>query len=433
MPKSRMFMRYADNRAAALTGLPGVADQNLLGVSGKRLLLVEEALKNHVGHFYEYDRAVVEAHRRLNVDVRVAAHVDVDARLRAAIGAEPVFKHTNWDGIYAHPGLWRRQVGIAQHNYRLYVTMRSLLRRSGYVDCVFAPTVTIYHVLGWQALARTELGRTLGRLVLFFRNSIGAYHGDGQLVLSRLRRMVWRSVARSLAGEVGKGRIVLATDSKRLAEEYDLLAGLPLRVFPQPNFVVRSARTEPFDPRRTFTFGCLGPARLEKGIDLLQKAMKRFLAARPDAHARFVIQWNHPIYLEDGCVLRPDPELAADARVTIVDRPLDSAEYETALRGLDCMVLPYRRAAYGARISGVAVEAASAGMPVIYTQNTWTADLISSHGAGVAVRDEDPDDLARALMEIYDLRAEFTRRARRCAPHVQETHSPEAFVRALWA
>lgn len=427
-------MRYGDNRAAMdASAAPAAAGTDAVALRGKRLLLADEALKDHVGHFYEYDRAVVEAHRRLNVEVLVAAHRDVDARVRSAIGAEPVFKYTNWDGIYAHPRLWRRQIGIAQHNYRLYVTMRSLLRRSGHFDCVFAPTVTIYHVLGWQALARTELGRSIGRLVLFFRNSIGAYGGDNGASLSRLRRLVWRNVARSVGRDVGSGRIVLATDSERLAEEYRLLAGLALQVFPQPNFVVRSARAEPFDPRRTFTFGCLGPARLEKGVDLLQTAMKSFLAARPDANVHLVIQWNHPIHLEDGRVLLPDPELAADARVRILDRPLDSAEYETVLRSLDCMVLPYRRAAYGARISGVAVEAASAGIPVIYTANTWTADLISRGGAGVAVRDEDADDLARAMVEVYDRREDLTRRARSRAPQVQQAHSPEAFVRALWA
>lgn len=405
---------------------------SLIASGQKRLLLAEEALKGHSGHFYEYDRAVVIAHQQLGFDVRVAAHIGVTSEVCSEIGATPVFKYTNWDGIYDYPQFWRRQAGIICHNYRLYKTMRSFLRQSGYFECVFAPTVTIYHVIGWNALARTELGRSVGRVVLLFRNSIGEYRGDGAPTLSRFRRLIWRLLAKTLAKDVSKGRILLATDSMRLAEEYALLAGLNLQVLPHPHLVTPTVQPQKYQPGDAFTFGCLGPARLEKGIDLLQNAIKAFFAARPDADVRFVIQWNNPIRLPDGRIMAPDPVLVADNRITILDQSLTSWEYDKILNTLNCMVLPYRRASYAARISGVAVEAASVGIPVIYTQGTWIADFICTRGAGIAVQDEDSVDLARALIRIYDVRLEFADRARACAPSVREAHSAEAFIRALW-
>jgi len=401
-------------------------------LGGRRLMLAEEALKNHVGHFYEYNRAVVDAHRPLGVETVVAAHLDVSPDVRSAIGAEPVFPQTSWDGIYAHSNPWRRYLSVAHHNYRVYSVMREFLRRRGPFDCVFAPTVTIHHVIGWQALARAELGHNMGRLVLFFRNSIGSYSGSGAPTLSGFKQRIWRHVFKALRPEIATGRILLATDSPQLAAEYELLAGAAPRVFPQPNFVTRNARETPFNPSEPFTFGCLGPARLEKGVDLFQEAIRIFLATCPEANVRFVIQWNHPIHLEDGSLLAVDPLLADDPRVAILNQEMDSAAYEAALLDLDCMVLPYRRASYAARISGVAVEAASAGIPLIFTENTWVADLVETCGVGIALRDEDVSDLVRALIETYRSREELSRQARARAPEARHAHSREAFLRALW-
>ena len=52
-----------------------------------------------------------------------------------------------------------------------------------------------------------------------------------------------------------------------------------------------------------------------------------------------------------------DAALAASGRVDFLEQPLDSAGYDALLASTDCMVLPYRRSSYFARISGVAVEA----------------------------------------------------------------------------
>lgn len=82
--------------------------------------------------------------------------------------------------------------------------------------------------------------------------------------------------------------------------------------------------------------------------------------------------------------------------------------------------------------SGVAVETANAGIPVIYTRDTGTADFVEEHGIGLGMSDESVDDLARALVELCDRRSELTSSARARAPSVQAAHSEAAFVRALW-
>lgn len=400
-------------------------------LSGRRLLIAEEGLKTLDGHWFEYDRAVANANANAGVEVAVASHGEVNAEVQERLKAEPTFACSSWDGVYNSPSTWRRYLGIAQHNRLVFKSMMRVVREQGPFDCIFAPTVAIHHIYGWRAFALAEVGKGVERLVLLFRNSIGDYH-DGKLTQSRGKRMIWQEALRPLRPMIDSGQVVLATDSSRLAAEYRNLIGAKLKVFPQPQVTVREARTSPFDPSAPFTFGCLGPARLEKGVDLYQEATLAFLKARPDANVRFMLQWTAPIRLEDGSEMKPRPELLTDPRFVLIDRPMDSETYEAALANIDCMVLPYRRSSYHGRISGVAVETATAGIPAIYTEDTWTADLIGSSGAGIPVGDEDVVGLTQALLDAYDSRTELTAKARARADFAGKCHSLEAFLECLW-
>lgn len=179
-------------------------------------------------------------------------------------------------------------------------------------------------------------------------------------------------------------------------------------------------------------FASLGPARFEKGIDVLQRAIALYLAEPNNPPARFAIQWPSPISNAAGEPYGPDPALAASGKVDFITEPLDSAGYDALLAATDCMVLPYRHSSYYARISGVAVEAVTAGIPAISTVGTWTAELFGSSGAGLTVPDGDAPALAEAMAAVardYDTwrgRAE----ARRASAASQ--HSSDEFMDKLW-
>jgi glycosyltransferase involved in cell wall biosynthesis len=400
-------------------------------LSGRRLLIVEEALRDYVGHWFEYVKSVAEINEGAGVKVTVAAHRQIDKELASRIHAHGVFAQTNWDGIYNNPHAWRRYIGVAQHNWRVYRAMSRFLEETGPYDCVFVPTVVIHHIGAWRLLAAREVGHSIKRLVLFFRNNIAHYDVDSSEPRYAWSSIVWRHLLQGFAPKIRDGSVCFATDSERLAREYEVLAGIRPAVFPSPrisgfqNVALRA-------PGAPFVFGCLGPARFEKGIDLLQTAAKRFLALRSTADVRFVIQWNQSIRNEDGTIYQPDPELVSDRRVRLITKPLDSAAYDTEVRATDCMVLPYRRASYFARISGVAVEAVTAGIPVIYTENTWMADLVESVGAGAAMRDGNIDSLVAAIGRMFDERDFFRQRARDAMSGARAAHSGASFAGALW-
>ena len=401
-------------------------------LAGKRLLVVEEALKDFVGHWYEYVKAVAEISAAEAAQVEVVAHTRANEALRSDLGAHPLFPRTLWDGDYRHGFILWRKLGLIRHNWLVFRTMRRFLLAHEPFDTTFVPTVVGHHIWAWRLLSLLY-PRRIGRLVLLIRNNVASYAPGSTVPQFNRAAMLLKWGLRSFASDIDAGRVVFATDSARLADEYRQLAGLTPVVFPSPR-VAPPAAASPVarDPSAPLRFACLGPARFEKGIDVLQQAIALYLADSAAPPARFAIQWPSPIEDANGAPYPPDAGLAASGRVDFLDQPLDSAAYAALLASTDCMVLPYRRSSYFARISGVAVEAVTGGIPVISTSDTWTADLVAKSGAGLAVDDGDALGLAAAMADLARDYPRWRAGAEAARAGAQAAHSGGEFLEKLW-
>ena len=402
---------------------------------GKRLLVVEEALKDFVGHWYEYVRSVADLNRAAGVEVTVVAHAAATQALRGELAAHPLFARTVWDGDYRRGGWLARKLGLPRHNWLVFSAMRQFVRDHGPFDCLFAPTVVLHHIVGWRLLFALERKR-IGRMVLLVRNNVAEYRVGSPVPHFGASARLFGWGLRSLAGHIAAGRVVFATDSARLAEEYRQLCGIAPVVFPSPRVAtpIAAAVSElgPRDPAAPLLFSCLGPARFEKGIDVLQAAIARYLADPANPPARFAIQWPTPIDDAHGQPYLPNPALAASGKIDFITEPLDSDAYDALVAATDCMVLPYRRSSYFARISGVAVEAVTGGIPVIATADTWTNELVERLGAGIAVSDGDVSAFAAAMAAFARNRVQFADKALGRREAALAELSGSAFLELLW-
>lgn len=406
-------------------------DSTTLG--GKRMLVVEEALKNESGHWYEYVKSVAELNRMAGAETVVVSHVDTEPAVQREIGANAIFPWTSWDNIYRYPQAWRRYLGIVHHNLRVYRLMSRFVKQHGPFDVLFAPTVTIHHVIGWRLLMARHGGRRIGQMILLFRNNAGSYADDSKTPVFKRSTNILKWALQSFRPLLANGRARFATDSKKLAFEYKHLSGIEPEVFPSPRIAPPAPPSPPARaPGAPVIFSCLGPARFEKGIDVMQAAIRTYLERYPDGRAHFVIQWNDPILDANGALYVPDPALRADPRVELIEQTMSSAAYDAAVARTDCMLLPYRRASYFARISGVAVEAVTAGVPVIYTKDTWNEDLVLDLGAGIGVADNDINGLADAIAKMVEQFDRYSAEAVARADAARRSHSPMAFVAKAW-
>lgn len=216
-------------------------------LAGKQLLIVEEVLKDPVGHWYEYVRSVVLLNRAEGVDAISVVHAGVEPAIAQEINAIAAFPRSNWDGDYNSPSALLRWLGAIRHNWLVYRTMSRIVKERGPIDCLFAPTVWTHHIWGWRLLLARH-GSRIGRMVLLFRFNPGSsVAGTDVPVFSRSMALLKWGM-KSFAGALRRGHVVFATDSTRLATQYRLLCGITPELFPSPRIAPFPTHRSP--PRR---------------------------------------------------------------------------------------------------------------------------------------------------------------------------------------
>jgi glycosyltransferase involved in cell wall biosynthesis len=401
----------------------------------QRLLIVEEALKNRQGHWYEYNRAIIQEARRRNIHTTILAHQTIEEDLRLEMDAQPYFPVTSWDQAYYHPAEWRRYLGILRHNFRVARWMQRHFAANDPYDVVLVPTVVLYHWLAWRWLAFRGGGPHFRKLVLTTRNNAGEYDPATHGYQYGASAKVLRRVVASFRSLVKSGRVELASDSSRLAAQHAKLCGVPFTTYPhpRPSDHLPWPEAKVHDPQRPIVFSALGPPRYEKGSDLILEAICLLRKQRPDLPVRFVLQWSANAYAPSGKEIVPSAELEADPGVIFIRKSLSSVEYQQHLEASDALLVPYRRSQYYARLSGVAIEAFQSGVPCLCVSDTWIADAMEDIGSGIAIQDESAEALARAMIDFAEHRVEWLARARERIPVARIMHSPEKFVDKLFA
>ena len=407
-------------------------------------MIFDDGLSSKDGHWFEIDRGIARHHVERGARVTVVAHAGFkDSADLAALGVRvlPLIEQSSWAGWVPTPTWWdrlarrwpiaapfREWAGVLEQARHFRAVLRRLLREDAY-DCVLHPTALMADFVAW-CLMPPSLRDRAGRVVFSTWSPIATYHDDRPPTFAR-KLAFWKLIAWRLRGQFASGRMLFLTDSVRIGDEYRKAANLdPIVVGgPREMGVVGGCAARHV---HGLTFGSLGAARWEKGIDVLQDAIARLDQCDPDHNLRFVIQWNRAVLRPDGTVLPRNPMLAASQRVDWREAVLSSFDYEAALAGIDCMVLPYRRLMYQSRSSAVAVEAACAGIPMIYTADTWLADFVAEQGAGIAVADGDVAGLAEAIRRMAADYPAYKAQAVERSAIARARNSPAAFARVLW-
>jgi glycosyltransferase involved in cell wall biosynthesis len=402
--------------------------------AGKRLLIVEESLVDHHGHWFSYARRVAEHNQAEGVSVEVAAHARVSPDLEWSVKVHPLFAASYWDGSYPARRKPRRQLRMVRRaNWRAYRELAGHFARHERYDLVFAPSVIVHQLIAWFALLWRFGGAKIGCAVLLIRMGPSEPHGiPGEPISDWNARFLGRWLRR-FRPLVKRGRVRFATDSEALAREYRELCGLELAVLPSAQYTAPRPAPDPPRADAPLRFTSLGPAQFIKGTDVLLEAIRLLRADPPRRAMEFVIHWPLPqAVARDRTPLSPDEELAASGWVEYVRRSLSADDYDELLRSSDCTVLPYRVDPYRMRTSGVLVEAATAGIPAIVTAGTTLEEGLRAYGTGLVAKDGDARDLADQIRAFAADADGFRARARERIAAARAHHAPARFQDLLW-
>lgn len=381
------------------------------------LCVVDQNLKDLVGHHFEYDRAAAEGASAQGFDPVCLGHRDAVPAVTEALPFRPAFSC----GMWWLPEEPSRERAIEAANRHFLGELDAAVAPLGLdgSSLVFAHMIVHGQLSAWARFVEQRLGATGPQVVLLLRYQPSFYRGPSC-------EAAFRSLERSVADGA---RVRLASDSARLSAQLERLTRLPVETFPIPH----TSEAHGGGPRAPgpLRVVSLGNARDEKGILELFDAA-RILELRGDGQGlELVLQANDPhpeiAPAVERFAMEPPPN------VRLVRQALSTEAYAGLLASADIVATPYWRDIYEARTSGVFLEAVAAGKPVICTAETWMADELAraGGGAGVVTRDRDPAALAAALIEARDRFAELSVKAAAERLKWRAFHNPGRFAEVL--
>lgn len=138
---------------------------------------------------------------------------------------------------------------------------------------------------------------------------------------------------------------------------------------------------------------------------------------------------------------RTDPQTKADLvrlasagypHLRVCRETLDAAAYADLFRGAICLQ-PYRRDDFADRISGVMLDAFSAGAPVVTVSETWMARTVERFDAGAVLEAISPAGMLDAVESVRKEYPRFRENALRAGRALQEEHDAGRLFDALTA
>jgi glycosyltransferase involved in cell wall biosynthesis len=177
-----------------------------------------------------------------------------------------------------------------------------------------------------------------------------------------------------------------------------------VRVVPYPG---SPASTETVEAEGVFRHVLYaGAARRDKGFPAVVDFVRYLAETGSETPLTVQASPGHYGKFDEGIPAELDRlRKSSAAWLTILPETLGATEYRAMFEGA-IVLQPYSRDDFADRISGVTLDAFSAGAPVVATAGTWMARAALRFGAGVALEDRSP---ASILSAVEAVRAEYPR------------------------
>ena len=297
--------------------------------------------------------------------------------------------------------------------------------------------------------------RRLRRLQAFFlyRKLLG---GSGRIFVSTAGRTDMVLLDLASKGEIPPGRVYLyfhwlRPSTRKLAYFRRFAAAHPgVTILGPTDSVVapfrecgfRDVRTVPYPitpatPEVRGTGGAFrhvlyaGAARRDKGFPKVVDLVCHMAGTGVGIPVTVQASPDHYEKVDEG--IRADLERLRKVTVpwlTMFPDSLGGEDYRAMFDGA-IVLQPYAREDFADRVSGVTLDAFSAGAPVIATAGTWMARAAHRFGSGAAVPDLSPPMLLSAVETVRADYPRFHRNALEAGRKLQEEHSARHLLEAI--
>lgn len=388
-----------------------------------RILIAEEALQSNIGHWPNYIGCLSNGMRKCGDTVDILGHQNATETLRNELGVIPYLSQNCWLDS-ASQGL----VGGLRHNFRFKSELKRWLKNHPPYDWVCSLTARLQHLLAFAILSRNPIAGSHTKYLLLFVQGFSRYSEESQSYqfLRSPSTLLAKFCFRLLTPAVEAKNVILAAETEAMKRELEEFTNLPVELFPHPIEAKNLSLNAKIAPE-PITVSCPGFARHEKGSDLLLSAIGLLNSEDALEHFHFILQWPEPFMLPDGAMVEPGDEVLNSTHTSFYNESLDAEAYNKWLSQTDFVILPYRKSSYYNRLSRVAIEAGARGIPLIYTDGTWTEEVAALVECGVKIDEESPAELVKALNRAYRDAENLKGRAVAGSERVKQYHSCEKF------
>jgi glycosyltransferase involved in cell wall biosynthesis len=396
-----------------------------------KVLIVEEALKGLHGHWFQYIQDICHGGKDAGHEIEVAVHRGACPEIRDSFQCHPILGENVFDAE-AYQGSLAGVRRMIRRNVSLYRELRIHFKSGHCYDVVIATTPRIDHIYAYLLLNLLWGGKAYRQLVLIFVESVGVYATDFSILRFRKKSLPLKWGMKLAQRLPGAKRMALATESEGLVRHFRAFSGANFILVPHVTRWVESSKPQSVQ-ERPLVLGTFGFTRYDKGADVLQAALRKLVAQGMPEGCRFVIQWTGDYSLPDGTLAKRDSELERRADVHYLPAFKRPEDFPDMLAQTDLMILPYRRVFYFDKLSRVAIDAAEAGMPIVYPKGTWIETFVTEFGAGVAFEPDDIDSLSLGLRTVVENYSELSSVARQRAVAAREAFSAKKFFEVIEA
>jgi glycosyltransferase involved in cell wall biosynthesis len=389
-----------------------------------RLFVIENNLQDKIGHFFNLSLGLKTEAERRGVATRFYVHRGARRDVTRPLGARPAFRYRSADHPSTHP-LYGPVEDLLEIGRSFARSCRHLTHDGVRADdVVFVPTAQqneLYGVACWLATLPPHR-----RPFLFFN-----FHWAGFLDPCTGAQNSWaplyRFATEGLLSQSERERVVFTAPTDVLAQQVGEVTGHPVHRYPLPYsyaFADGARPSERSGDQRPVV-AMMGRSLPRKGTGILPDLV-RAMAEQP-SRVRFSVQLTEEF---DDLRTRADlQELAARDDVDIVRGVLSEVEYYERLAVADIVLLPYGRAEYATRPSGVFCEAAGLGKVAVVPSGTWMATQITAgRAAGTMFDTDDVEAVADAVNRAASSLPELLADARDRAPAWREEESASAYL-----
>lgn len=196
-----------------------------------RILIAEEALQTHRGHWSNYIGTIRRGFLAAGDEVDVLAHREATDEVVAQVKGTPWLSRNCWVDPGSHGAL-----GGIRHNLTFRRELAVWLLANPPYDWVCALTMRLQHLLAFALLSRDPRMPASTRFLLLFVQGFGRYAGPGQPTVfpTNPSTLLARFCFWLLGRGVRRGRVVLAAETRGMQDELRRFTGLPVRLFPHP-------------------------------------------------------------------------------------------------------------------------------------------------------------------------------------------------------